>query len=87
MTVRTTRNNVTFHKSFKLDDFEEIFPSGSYEVEIDEVVLGGLSFNAYRRTVTLIHLPAREEQRELKRILTIDPRELDPAIFEKILLL
>lgn len=75
MTVRTTKKTVTFANSFKLGDFEEVLPPGTYEVETDEELLEGLSFHAYRRTLTLIHLPAKSGRRELTRTLTIDPTQ------------
>lgn len=80
MTVRTTKKTVTFANSFKLGDFEEVLPPGTYEVETDEELLEGLSFHAYRRTLTLIHLPAKSGRGELTRTLTIDPNELDAAL-------
>lgn len=80
MTVRTTKKTVTFANSFKLGDFEEALPPGTYEMETDEELLEGLSFHAYRRTLTLIHLPAKSGRRELTRTLTIDPNELDAAL-------
>ncbi|HSR56277.1 MAG TPA: hypothetical protein VLN73_08540 [Alphaproteobacteria bacterium] len=54
MTVRTTKKTVTFVNSFKLGDFEEVLPPGTYDVETDEELLEGLSFHAYRRILTLI---------------------------------
>lgn len=80
MTVRTTRKAVTFVNSFKLGHFDEVLPPGTYEVETDEELLEGLSFHAYRRTLTLIHLPAKSGRRELTRTLTIDPNDLDAAL-------
>jgi hypothetical protein len=80
MTVRTTKKTVTFVNSFKLGDFEEVLPPGTYDVETDEELLEGLSFHAYRRTLTLIHLPVKSGSRGLSRTLTIDPNELDAAL-------
>lgn len=77
MTVRTTRKTVTFASSFVLGDFDEVLPPGAYEVETDEELLEGLSFHAYRRTLTLLHLPG---PRGLSRVLTVDPNELDAAL-------
>lgn len=80
MTVRTTKKTVTFANSFKLGDFEEVLPPGTYEVETDEELLEGLSFHAYRRSLTLIHLPAESGYPGLSRIMTIDPNELSAAL-------
>lgn len=80
MTVRTTKKTLTFANPFLLGDFDEVLPPGAYDVETDEELLEGLSFLAYRRILTLIHLPAKPGHRGLSRTLTIDPNELDAAL-------
>lgn len=80
MTVRTTKNTVTFVNPFLLRDVDEALSPGTYNVETDEELLEGLSFHAYRRILTLIHLPATSGYRDPARILTIDPDELDAAL-------
>lgn len=80
MTIRTTKTTVTFLNPFTFRDFDEVLPPGTYEVETDEELLEGLSFHAYRRTLTLIHLPAKSGCQELTRTLTIDPDDLDVAL-------
>lgn len=80
MTVRTTKSNVTFVNPFILGDFDEVLPSGTYDVETDEELLEGLSFHAYRKILTLIHLPAKSGHPGLSRTLTIDPKDLDAAL-------
>jgi hypothetical protein len=80
MTIRTTKTTVTFLNPFTFRDFDDVLPPGVYEVETDEELLEGLSFHAYRRTLTLIHLPAKSGRQELTRTLTIDPDDLDVAL-------
>lgn len=80
MTVRTTKTTVAFAKPFTIGDFDELLPPGTYDVETDEELLEGLSFLAYRRTLTLIHLPATSEHPGLWRTLVIDPNALDAAL-------
>ncbi len=80
MTMRTTKKTVIFANSFKLGDFEEVLPPGPYDVETDEELLEGLSFHAYRRILTQIHLPAKSGKPGLSRTLTIDPDQLDAAL-------
>ena len=77
MTVRTTKTAVTFANSFVLGDFDEVLPPGTYDVETDEELLQDLSFHAYRRVLTLIHLSG---PRGLSRVLTVDPNDLDAAL-------
>ena len=80
MTVRTTKKTVTFANSFTLGDFDEVLAPGTYDVETDEELLEGLSFNAYRRILTLIHLPAKSGNPGHSQTLTIDPNELGAAL-------
>lgn len=80
MTIRTTKKTVIFANSFKLGGLEEVLPPGSYDVVTDEELLEGLSFQAYRRILTMIHLPANSGEPGLSRTLTIDPDQLDAAL-------
>lgn len=80
MTIRTTKKTVTFARSFTLDPLDEVLKPGNYHVETDEELLEGLSFLAYRRLFTLVHLPATVDHPGLTRTVSIDPNELDAAL-------
>lgn len=80
MTTRTITTTVTFTQPVVLGDLDEVLPPGTYDVETDEELLEGLSFDAYRRVLTLIHLPAQPGRRGSSRTLTIDPKVLDAAL-------
>jgi len=80
MAIRTSKKTVTFTKPFVLGGFDEVLPAGAYSVETDEELLEGVSFPAYRRILTLIHLHPRPSHPGLTRTLTIDPNELDAAL-------
>lgn len=80
MTKRTSKKTVTFRKPFVLGGFDEVLPAGAYNVETDEELLDGISFPAYRRILTVIHLHAKSDNPGLIRTLTIDPNELDAAL-------
>lgn len=80
MTIRTTKSTVIFARPFTFANFDEVFAPGTYNVETDEELLEGLSLRAYRRILTLIHLPPSLDQPGLSRTLTIDPAELDAAV-------
>jgi len=80
MTTRTSEKTVTFRKPFVLGGFEKLLPAGAYRVETDEELLDGISFSAYRRVLTLLHLPTKPGQLGLTQTLTIDPNELDAAL-------
>jgi hypothetical protein len=80
MTIRTSLTNVTFGRPFVLGGFDEKFPEGIYTVETDEELLEGISFLAYRRISTLIHLKPDPRYPGRMRTLAIDPKELDAAL-------
>lgn len=80
MTIRTSKKTVTFRNPFVLGGFDEVLPAGDYSVETDEELLEGISFPAYRRILTVIHLHPKPSHPGLTRTLTIDPNELDAAM-------
>ena len=80
MTMRTNRKTVTFRRPFVLGGSDEVLPAGAYCVETDEELLEGISFPAYRRILTLIHLHAQPDHPGVTRVLTIDGNELDAAL-------
>lgn len=59
---------------------DEVLPAGAYSVETDEELLEGISFPAYRRVLTLIHLHPKPGHPGLTQMLTIDLNELDAAL-------
>lgn len=79
MTTHTSKKTVTFRRPFVLGGFDKVLPAGDYSVETDEELLEGISFAAYRRILTVIHLHSRSGHPDLTRALTIDPNELDAA--------
>ncbi len=80
MTMRTSKKTVTFRKPFILGGFDEVLPAGAYSVESDEDLLEGVSFPAYRRVLTVIHLHAKPGYPNRTQTLTIVPSELDAAL-------
>jgi len=80
MTIRTTTNTVTFARPFVLGDFDEVQPAGEYRVETDEELLEGISFPAYRRVLSLIHLHASPDHPGRAQMLSINPNDLDAAL-------
>lgn len=57
MTSRITTRTVRFTQPFTLKNVEGEHPAGTYEVEIDEKLLPGVSFPVYRRVEARITLP------------------------------
>lgn len=72
MTTRTARRTVTFVHPFQLDGIGSQ-PAGTYEVNTDEESIDSLSFLAYRRVATTIHL----RRDGATQVYAIDPVELD----------
>ena len=54
MTMRSTISTVTFSSPFTLSGYPGDLPAGDYEVLVEEELLQGLSFEAYRRTATYL---------------------------------
>lgn len=80
MMTRTHYTTVTFRRPFRLGGFDEVLPAGAYSIETDEELLEGISFAAYRRILTLMHLHAEPGHPGVERLLTVDPKELDEAL-------
>jgi hypothetical protein len=72
MTTRTARKTVTFTRPFELAGVG-VQPAGAYEVDTDEELIDDLSFLAWRRVATMIHL--RRDGAE--QVYRVDPVELD----------
>jgi hypothetical protein len=77
--MRTTRESIAFDRPFSLRAVDEVQPAGTYVVEIDEDLIEGLSFLAYRRVATTIYLPLRWGGAGSVQAVRVDPSELDIA--------
>lgn len=56
METRTTWSKVTFLQPFALPGSEAVLPAGDYELLVKEERLDSPTFDAYRRTVTFLHV-------------------------------
>jgi hypothetical protein len=79
MTMRMSHKTVTFTRPFSLNGIDEVQAAGTYTVETSEEPLQAVSLPAYRRTETLILLPARRGGPFVDRFVNIDPLELEAA--------
>jgi hypothetical protein len=73
MTSRTIDRIVTFQRSFTLSNADGPYPAGDYLVQTDEETIDQLSFPAWRRVATTIHV----RRGGATQVLTIAPQELD----------
>lgn len=77
--MRTTRETVTFDHPFSLMAVDDVQPAGTYMIDIDEELIEGLSFLAYRRVATTIYLPLHQGHHGSVQAVRVDPRELTAA--------
>lgn len=77
--TRSTTTEVTFRHAFDLETVGSGLPAGTYRVDIEEERIEGLSFLAYRRLSTHIHVPAIGHRSTLEQVFLVDPKELTAA--------
>ena len=77
MVTRTTETEITFRWPFELSEINLQLPAGTYRVEFDEEEISGLSFLAYRRSSTQLHVPAVSAISGTHQVFRIDPAEFE----------
>lgn len=82
MTSRTRQTVVHFSSAFLLPGFDAPQPAGDYRVDHDEEPLEGMSWLAWQRVATFIHLPAIGLQGPTRQMFPINPADLDTALEE-----
>ena len=83
MNTRTKHTTVRFMAPFALNGVDEIQPPGDYAIDEDEELIDGVSWLAYRRVATFIHLPAISSTGRLKsQLVAIDHSVLEGALRE-----
>ena len=80
MAVRTTETAVTFRHPFTLPSFDGLQPAGTYRLVVDEEEIDGLSFAAFRRTATMLHIPAIAIAGHPTQVFFVDFAELAAAL-------
>ncbi len=84
MSVRTTETTVTFKRPFTLPSVDSPQPAGTYRLVMDEEEILGLSFLAFRRTATMLHIPAISPALSIsarpKQVFPVNSAELAPAL-------
>lgn len=55
--MRTTEKEITFHRPFRLESLVEPQEAGTYRLIVDEELIAGLSFPAYKRVATHLEIP------------------------------
>ena len=80
MSTRTTVSTVTFRRPFTLSALEAAQPAGTYRLVTEEEQIPGLSFMAFRRTETLLYLPADPVPGGTRQAVSISSDELARAL-------
>lgn len=80
MKTRTSEKTVTFRRPFALAGLGEVLPAGTFSVEMDEELIEGVPYLAYRRLSTLLRPHPQSGHGHLTRALAVDPDELDAAL-------
>ena len=80
MSIRTTETTVTFRRSFTLAALDGLQPPGTYRLVVEEEPIPGLSFVAFRRVATLLHVPANPVAGGTHQVVSISPDELAEAM-------
>jgi hypothetical protein len=80
MTTRSKASTLTFSKPFSLSEVDRPLPPGTYRVVVDEEDIPGLSFLAFRRVATMLHVPALSKPGGQVEIFLVNPDELAAAL-------
>jgi hypothetical protein len=80
MTTRTKRSIAHFAAPFTLRGLDGVQPAGDYDIDEDEEMIEGLSWLAYQRVATFIHIPARNSDQRRAQLVAIDYSELETAL-------
>ena len=80
MDMRSTRSTVTFSHPFTLSEYPGELPAGDYEVLVEEELIQGLSFEAYRRTATYLEECGRGSHAGRTELRAISDRALNEAL-------
>ncbi|CCV08793.1 conserved hypothetical protein [Mesorhizobium metallidurans STM 2683] len=80
MSSRTTHSIAHFEAPFMLGGLEGKLPAGDYDIDHDEELIDGMSWLAWRRVATFIHLPARTMKSSTSQLVAIDHAELETAL-------
>lgn len=78
--VRTTETTVTFRRPFMMGGFDSPQPAGTYRLVVEEEDISDLTFLAYRRTATMLHVPAVAASSHSEQVFLVSSAELAAAL-------
>ncbi len=80
MATRSKHTTLTFSNAFPLSEVDRPLPAGTYRVVVDEEDIPGLSFLAFRRTATMLQVPALSAPGGPTEMILVNPDELAAAL-------
>ncbi|MAM76463.1 MAG: hypothetical protein CMO29_21955 [Tistrella sp.] len=80
MNIRSSRSIVTYPSPFTLSGYPDELPAGAYEILVEEELLQGLSFSAYRRTGAYLTVPGLDDHGGHSEIRRISDADLELAL-------
>jgi hypothetical protein len=80
MQTRTRQSTARFRHPFSLAGLDGTQPAGDYDIDEDEQSIEGMSWIAWHRVATFIHLPARQVRALSRQVLQIDHAILEAAL-------
>lgn len=78
--TRSTETTVTFRHPFTLAALDGVQPAGTYRLVEEQEEIAGLSFVAYRRVATFLHVPANPAPGDTCQVVPVLPDELAVAL-------
>lgn len=80
MIERTTNSEITFAHPFALSSLVAPLQAGTYRLVVDEELIEGLSFPAYRRVATHLEIPAISVEAGTRQFLQVTAAEIESAL-------
>ena len=71
---------MTFSKAFALSEVDRPLRPGTYRLVVDKEDIPGLSFPAFRRIATMLHVPALSEPGGPIEMFLVNPDEPSAAL-------
>jgi hypothetical protein len=78
--VRSIETTITFRHPFALSALDAEQPAGTYRVVTEEEKIDGLSVEAFRRTATLLHLPALSSASGRRQVIDVPASEWNAIV-------
>ncbi|HCL66375.1 MAG TPA: hypothetical protein DIC56_16355 [Rhizobium sp.] len=79
MPDRTSGKTAGFRHAFALSPLLVPLAPGTYRVITDEDIIPGVAITAYRRSGTMLHIPAVGVLEKTEQYISVDPKELEAA--------